>query len=493
MARWNARGVRHKLAAAAGLCVCVVALACSADGQPVENASGRIGVQFRGLGLLPGDVRILSDHLHDYTFSDAPTDWVAGPGHWELTARWTCSPQWSWLGGYAHEGPACIWNKRQFEGDVTIEVYAAFMMMGTDRRVQRYWGPNDLNITICGDGANLASGYSFIYAGEFNHVTRIVKGTQPLAETREPDALLTKLEHGWPPGNNFHQKWWSLRARKHGDLLQLYVDERLICEAHDPEPLDSGRIAVWTRDNGIVLSRVKIYYEREKLPSDPSPTAHLRARPVAVIERPYIALSTPSHPAIEHDFESSLCGWQSRGGTQGAMLTLDSPGARGSRHCLRVVNAYGGGSFDATILHKPFDVRKMPRLSFDYQLSPDAKINLYLTVAGRLYEIGFSGPAEGAARKFFAAALAGAAGERHRADREGPLHRQPVQAGLPGLRIRRQPGGQQCLHRQSHTGRPGRPGDRVPGTVGPRRWLHGVSVRSQPRASRLAEPQHQRR
>jgi len=57
--------------------------------------NNRVGLQVSGLSVSAGDVEILSDHVYDYTFADAPTDWTVATGIWEITSRWTCSPQWS--------------------------------------------------------------------------------------------------------------------------------------------------------------------------------------------------------------------------------------------------------------------------------------------------------------------------------------------------------------------------------------------------------------
>ncbi|MGD9498639.1 MAG: tetratricopeptide repeat protein, partial [Armatimonadota bacterium] len=207
---------------------------------PTEHS--RIALDTAGLAVPPGAVNIYSDHVYDYTFSDPPTDWVACGGQWEATSRWTCSPQWSWFGGFSSDGVAAVWNKRQFTGDITVEAYCAFKM-GVVPTARNYRNPNDMNVTICGDGANLDSGYSFIYGGELNSTSRIMRGTQVLAESREPESMLPIFEDGYPSTYEFHRKWWMLRVRKSGELLQLWVDGRLIAEARDPQPLEGGRLA----------------------------------------------------------------------------------------------------------------------------------------------------------------------------------------------------------------------------------------------------------
>lgn len=358
----------------------------------------RLALDITGLAVTPGETDIYSDHVYDYTFSDPPTDWISCGGIWEATNRWTCSPQWSWYGGYALDGVAALWNKRQFAGDITVEAYLAFKM-GVMPGNHNYRNPNDMNITICGDGANLDSGYSFILGGDLNSSTRIMRGTQVLVENRDPEAMLPIFEDGFPSTYEFHRKWWMLRVRKHGDRLQFWVDDRLVAEATDPEPLEGGRVAIWTRDNGLIISRVKIYFEHERIPRDPAPLQHLAVRPVERVHERQLTLASSSHPSLFNDFETDLGTVTNRDGAQGAMVTLATPGAEGSAHCAKLVNTYAGGTFAATLHAGRFDLRQLPRLAFDYRLTPDAKLNLYLTINNQLCEIAFSGypePAQGA-------------------------------------------------------------------------------------------------
>ncbi len=355
----------------------------------------RLALTVDGLDVTPGETDIYSDHVYDYTFSDPPTDWLLSGGLWETTSRWTCSPQWSWFGGYARDGIAAVWNKRQFLGDIMVEAYCAFKM-GVTEGVRSYRNPNDMNITICGDGANPSSGYSFIYGGELNSSTRIMKGEQILAENREPEALLPIFEDGYPSTYEFHRKWWMLRVRRDGDLLQFWVDDRLVAEATDPEPLEGGRVAIWGRDNGLILSRIKIYYEREQIPRDPAPIQHLYVPVTESVHPRQARLSSSSHPAIFNDFETDLGDVSNRDGSQGATVTLAAPGADGSGHCAKLVNTYAGGTFAAELFGGRIDLRELPRLSFDYRLDPEARVNLYLTVDGEPCEVCFSGYNESA-------------------------------------------------------------------------------------------------
>ena len=364
-----------------------------AEGEvPPELSGGRVAFINGGLPVDPGTVDLNSYNVKDYTFGAAPSDWLITAGTWATTSRWTCSPQWSWYGGYANNAPAAIWTKEEFSGDITVELYAAFKM-GTDIARRAYKNPNDINLTICGDGGNLDSGYTFMLGGEQNSSTRIMRGDQVLGETRKPAHLLPSWANGQPPTYQFHRRWWSLRARKVGDLLQFYVDDELAVEVRDPVPLQQGRVAVWTYDNGIIVPRARIYYQQTVRPRSEPAGTEAWIKPVTELAPRPLTLSSPSHPALFNDFEYHLGTWKTLESKPpaGALLTLVPGGPRGKGHCLALIISSGGGHFGAWISEGSLDARRHSRLAFDYRLPAEAKVNFYLATPGKWWEIIFTG------------------------------------------------------------------------------------------------------
>lgn len=357
---------------------------------PPEAGGERIAFVGGGLPVDPGNLDLQSYHFKDYTFSAAPTDWLVTSGLWATTNRWTCQPQWSWYGGYANDAPAVIWTKEEFAGDLIVEVYVAFKM-GTDVQGRQYKNPNDVNITICGDGGNLDSGYTFMVGGEHNTVTRIMRGTEVLAQTSQAEFLFPSFATSMPPTYQWHRKWWSLRARKVGNLLQIYVDEKLAAEVFDPVPLHHGRVAVWTYDNGIIIPRARIYYQETVRPrSEPAGTEAWIKPQTEVRPRP-VVLTSSTHPSLQNDFEHDLGGWKPLEAESGPLLSLVPGGPADKGHCLAVINRSGGGNFSTMIVEKELDARQYARLSFDYRVPPEAQLNFYLAAEGRWWEIVFTG------------------------------------------------------------------------------------------------------
>ncbi len=237
------------------------ALAVAATALPAHAASTPEAIGFDGAMPDLGAVQVESGNVYDYTFSSAPVDWKVQSGVWEMTNRWSCSPGWSWFGGRSEE-IASVWNKRKFSGDFSVQFYFAFKMglTGTKAWMER---PGDAAITVCGDGKNVGSGYSFILAANDNQHCVLLKQGKTVAESTAPEAILVSNIDGRVDDSQLHRKWWFAKINKIGDTIECWLDNKLLFTYKDAEPLDAGQVALWTFNNGIMLSRVQVFYENE--------------------------------------------------------------------------------------------------------------------------------------------------------------------------------------------------------------------------------------
>ena len=250
-------------------------MSSSAFAAPVDSATpagAPIEAQNLGLqGALPdfSKLSVQSPHVYDYTFASAPTDWRTQSGIWEMTNRWSCSPGWSWFGGRSDE-VAAIWNKRRFSGDISVQFYFAFKMGLAGSSTWNYH-PSDVALSLGADGRDLSSGYSFIIGADNNSRSVLRRGNKLVAQNAASAALLPSLTDGSPDAGHkehemLHRRWWYVRVDKIGNRISCYLDNKLVASYDDPKPLDAGQIALWTYNNGIMLSRVQVYYDREIKP-----------------------------------------------------------------------------------------------------------------------------------------------------------------------------------------------------------------------------------
>ena len=341
-----------------------------ADPNPLRGSC--VGLYVVGVSLDLRNVRVRSRNVYDYTFHDAPTDWEPQSGAWEVTSRWSCSPGWSWFGGWS-EGLAAIWNKRRFEGDFVLEYYAAPKMDAVaEAYAQRF---RDLNATICADGKRLSSGYSFLIGGWRNKRTAILRGDRVVAETRS---------YTLPPQKVGHRQWFYVRIEKIGNRISLSVDDKHLLSYEDPDPLTGDRVALWTQNNGIMLARVLVCYEKEKeLPL----VTRKPGKPETPATRLAAAASVPVTLPVFNDFETGVGQWRG----VNARLATDATTPAAGKRCLAVTNPQPGGDFRVQAIPGRFDAMQAKTLAFDYRVPPGILVNLYVRIGRIYYVIGFTG------------------------------------------------------------------------------------------------------
>jgi hypothetical protein len=124
--------------------------------------------------------------------------------------------------------------------------------MDTTPQQGGYTHPSDINCTIAGDGENLCSGYSFVFAGDNNTATKILRGNTVVAQTND-----VKFVNPNTGNLNFHRHWFHVKAVKLGPSLFMSVDDKWVLSWQDPQPLTGGHVAVWSYNNGILIARAR--------------------------------------------------------------------------------------------------------------------------------------------------------------------------------------------------------------------------------------------
>jgi hypothetical protein len=231
------------------------------DHEAVRHSVSRPWRELTRLGFLAtalrpriSGLRLRAGNTLDYYFDHAPTDWWVGSGTWELAVRWPCTPEWSWLAGESG-GVAALWHKRRFVGDQTVDLHVGPRTVAHSENKHPREICRAFNVVLCGDGKDVNSGYSFVVGvGKDGSGATLSRGGKVVA--REPAYRIY---------SDAHNQWINVRAEKQGDEVRLWVGDQRILSWQDPNPLPGGNLAVWTRDNGIMIPRVTIYYERSEV------------------------------------------------------------------------------------------------------------------------------------------------------------------------------------------------------------------------------------
>jgi len=339
---WQRNGPRHR--------VVVDRRVVLEANDPAPLPGGRIGLHLPasgGLILDPGQIAIRSPEVYDYTFSTAPVDWHAASGSWDITSRWICTPKWSWFGGVSHEA-ATVWSKRQFSGDQVIDLHSAVMMdYGIGSGYRRF---GDMDLSFCADGSSLGSGYTLMYGGFNNTRTCLWRKDKIVAERADRPYPTRK--------GGAHKNWYNLRAEKLGGRVRFYLNQELILEYVDPEPLEGGHVALWTWDGGMMIPRARIFARKSRGPGSP---LH--------------KLAADGEAAGADEFS-----------------TFRVSDRSGKTPTLTFVNPQSGGDFSSRLPLEPFDGLRKGRLSFDYRIPPEVRLHLYLRAAGRDFYVALNAP-----------------------------------------------------------------------------------------------------
>ena len=308
-------------------------------------------------GALVRDVQVECPNVVQYYFNRAPTEWHVMHGYWEVMNRWVCDPRWSFFGGRGDDALA-VWSKRRLDGDCFLDVHAGVMMF---ERSGRYENMRDIGLTICGDGRNLASGYSVIVGAEGNQATALFRNGTLVAHTRDRSALLPgRSRRRGEQLYSQHRGWVHMKLTRQGQAVRFYVWDEMVLEHRDPNPLPGGHCGIWSVENGLLLGNVRLAASRV---GEPKPFLR-RSRPFADM-------------ALTND----------RGEGQVRVVARDGS--------YEITNAVGGGSFGVALRPRVFSAAERPSLAFDVKLTPDAMVDLYLRCHGKLYRVMLSGPPDG--------------------------------------------------------------------------------------------------
>ncbi|MCK5806480.1 MAG: hypothetical protein KAI66_26855, partial [Lentisphaeria bacterium] len=217
--------------------------------RAVRTGGARVGYSVLGASPRPDEARVFTGNVYNELFRGAPSGWRVSGGTWEVTNRWECDDRWSFFSGRSKE-LAAVWHKHRFAGDLVVEFYAGVKM--DTSRGDAYQYASDINLTLCGDGEDLTSGYSFLFGGWDDSRTAIVRQDRIVAQTTK---YLIPREKG------IHRHWFHIRVEKRGGRLTYSIDGKAVLTYADPEPLQDGQLALWTYNNGVMLARVRVCHQ----------------------------------------------------------------------------------------------------------------------------------------------------------------------------------------------------------------------------------------
>jgi hypothetical protein len=242
-----------------------------------------------------------------------------------------------------------------------------------------YLHPSDLGLSLCGDGKDILSGYTFLFAAKNNTRSQLWRDGILLRENDGPDAV---FKYTGPQGEGlvkFHRHWFHLVLRRAGGRIQAWCDDKPVFDEQDSgRPLNSGKVGLFTVNNGIMVARAKVWYQ------DPAPRVAFPdlARDRAVAAEG--AGSTTVDP-FANDFEHGIGAFRPDDPHVPVLLERSEKKVHGGRLALKITNQLTGGTFGVRALDKSFTPAERPHLRFAACIPPLVHVNLYLLAKAQWY------------------------------------------------------------------------------------------------------------
>jgi hypothetical protein len=182
----------------------------------------------------------------DYVFSARQTDWFCTGADWLPLSRWSCDPNWYWLGAEAR-GRTALWYRHPL-----TPPYAVSALVSVGARTtfgEEYTRGRDLNLALGATETDVLSGVA----------VRVMNAADRGIEVWQDGELVGKIaDVGLPSGHSLHHNWFEITAIAEAGRLRVRFEGRDLEAVPLPKPLRPGRTAVWTENNSIRVARVTV-------------------------------------------------------------------------------------------------------------------------------------------------------------------------------------------------------------------------------------------
>jgi hypothetical protein len=190
------------------------------------------------------DMQLICHGWRDYMFGTQITDWYGTEADWMRLSRWSCSPQWTWLGVHARKR-AVLWFRHTLRPNFAFVIYAA---ASAEARHPREAG-RDLNLILGGNGSNIDNALTI----------RVGSGKSEGCELRRNGKVLARFPKlGLPRGHALHHRWFELKVFVEPKRIRFFYERQLVFDQALVEPLPTGYVGFWTERNSVRIARATL-------------------------------------------------------------------------------------------------------------------------------------------------------------------------------------------------------------------------------------------
>ena len=201
-------------------------------------------------------------HNRFYAFDRPETDWLPVTGRFQVHGGISCQRASTWVSLLGNEEPAVVWIKRRYEGDIALSLKAM------ENSLWFGWGqsPNhmhttyeNIGISLCADGKDVASGYAVIVNGWNLQRSAIVRKGKIVASLVQGTDFPCQYQGGHAP---LSPRGSNIRVTLKGNTISLLVNGVPVLSYKDRRPLREGMAGVWCWDARMNLADVYVEFDR---------------------------------------------------------------------------------------------------------------------------------------------------------------------------------------------------------------------------------------
>ncbi len=191
-------------------------------------------------------VEVVCPLWRDYVFGGRTVDWYATGSPWKQQPRWSCDPQWTFLGTSTRQ-VSTLWYRSPLTPPYSLQVLVAPSM---EQRFNRKEQGRDLNLVFGGNGRDPCSGFSV-------HVSR--EGTGGCELFYGKKRLLQKRNIGLPTGPwALHHYWFELKVVVEHKRVRFCFNSHPAFDAKLPANVQTGYVGLWTSNNALRIARATL-------------------------------------------------------------------------------------------------------------------------------------------------------------------------------------------------------------------------------------------
>lgn len=191
------------------------------------------------------EIRLICPGWRDYVFGGRLVDWYTTGGDWKREPRWSCDPNWSWL-GVKTDKPSVLWYRQPLTPPYCLNILACPVQEGDAYHPRR---GREVNFVLGGNGRDLSSGVQIRVNPNGEPRSELCLGTRVLAASTQVH---------FPRGQNLHHRWFALKAVVEPRRVRFFYEGRQVFDQALDQPLATGRVGVWTQEGSIRVARATL-------------------------------------------------------------------------------------------------------------------------------------------------------------------------------------------------------------------------------------------